>query len=51
MTQNGKSNYEAVTESKQKIFPIPDFWEGYNKVKGYACWKCEKSQNSTHPNG
>jgi hypothetical protein len=33
------------------FFLILSFWKGYNKlpVQGYACLKCEKSQNSTHP--
>jgi hypothetical protein len=47
MTQNGRSNYEAVTRSKQ--IRIPYFWKGYNKLQGYDCWKYENSQNSTHP--
>jgi hypothetical protein len=33
------------------FFHFPYFLKVYNNPKGYACWKCKKSQNSTHPTG
>jgi hypothetical protein len=33
----------------QKFFHFLYFWKGLNKLQGYACWKCKKSQKSIHP--
>jgi hypothetical protein len=34
MTQNGRSNYEAVTGQNKIFFHIPYFWKGLTNYRG-----------------
>jgi hypothetical protein len=45
MIQNGGTYDEAVTGSKEIFFPVFYFWKVYNKLQGYAYWKCKKVKN------